>query len=113
MLKVLARCIHVIAQKRAAGAAFLPVRAKHEVIHKQLVASVEQLAQRYLSLRRVKNIQLRDLDPGQGTSLPGQFIVGIQVGFFLRQQRFPRLQPLFLGDDGLLSFHEDDFGETV
>jgi hypothetical protein len=43
MVEMLSRSINLIGQKRAARAAFLPIRPEHEVVDDKLGASVEQI----------------------------------------------------------------------
>src|SRR5215218_5807754 len=58
--------VEMAAELRAARAAVLPVRRKHEVIDDQPPASPEQLAERLPADWRVEGIRLVDRRPGQG-----------------------------------------------
>src|SRR5664279_6348175 len=55
--------VEIVGDERAARAAFLPSRTEHEMIDNQLAAAVEQLSQRLLSMRTLKNILFLDLLP--------------------------------------------------
>src|SRR3546814_3238330 len=46
VLEVLARRIDMVGLEGAAGATLLPVRAEHEVLHEELAAPGEEIAQR-------------------------------------------------------------------
>jgi hypothetical protein len=63
--------IGVIHVEGAAGAAFLPVRTKHEVIDDELASPVEQVGERFLAARRIEDIVLFDFDPGKLAALGG------------------------------------------
>jgi hypothetical protein len=72
------RAVKVIGQVRAALAALLPARAKHEVIDDQLAPAVEKTGERFFPSRSVENIFLVDPDHRQfaprrteRVSLPG------------------------------------------
>ena len=68
MLDVHQGSLDVVGFERAADAAFVPARPEHEVLDDELAAAVEQIGQRLLALRRVEQIGLVDLDPGQFAS---------------------------------------------
>jgi hypothetical protein len=60
----------MVGQHGATGAAFLPFRAEHEVIHNRLAALIEQVGKGHLSARAVEDVVLLDLLPRQFTALP-------------------------------------------
>ncbi len=66
--------IDMIRNERAARAAFLPVRAEHEVVHNQLAPAAEKIGQRLLALRPVKRVGLLDLLPRQFPALLAQLV---------------------------------------
>ena len=71
----------------------LPVRAEHEVVDDELAAPVEQVGERDLSLRRVEDVVLVDLDPGQLAPLRASSSRWRVSSFSLREQRLARGEP--------------------
>ena len=100
--QLLIQPVEMVAELRAARAAVLPVRRKHEVIDDQPPATVEQLAERLPAGRRVEGIGLVDRRPGQGAALLDD--AGAQLGelLFLGQQGLAGRQPLRAGNDVVL-----------
>ena len=74
MLEMRQGAVDMVGQEGAAGAARLPTGTEHEMIDHQLAAAVEELAERLLSLRRLEDVVLLDLDPGQGCALGGKLV---------------------------------------
>ena len=49
--------VEMVGEIRAAGAAFLPARAKHEMVDDELALAIEELGERLLAVRRVENVR--------------------------------------------------------
>ena len=90
---------HVVGTKGAANASLLPVRAKHEMRHNQLAAACEQIAERYLSTRTVKDIILFHLRPGQGAPQSIDLVAMTSQLFLFRQQLLAGGEPFILRND--------------
>ena len=65
MFEMLSCAVDLIGKQRAAGAAFLPIWAKHEVIDDQLTTPVEQVGEREAAIGALEQIVLLNRDPGQ------------------------------------------------
>src|SRR5215831_16842566 len=65
MFEMHERAFDVIDLERAADATLLPARTEHEMLDDKLAAPVEQISERFLTLRAVEEIGLVDLDPGK------------------------------------------------
>src|SRR5262245_58436279 len=68
-------------------------RPHHEVFDEQLAASIEQIGERYLPLRRIEDILFLNLHPGQFTALATQFVALSRELLFLNQESVSRLEP--------------------
>src|SRR5262245_13412869 len=66
----------------------------HEMLDEELTAPVEQVRQRDLTLRGIKDIFLVDPHPRQRSLLPAEFVALPRQLFLPGQQRRPRLEPL-------------------
>jgi hypothetical protein len=104
MFEVLSRPIDVVGLERTAVAARLPIGMKHQMMDDELTASVEQVSERQLALRRGEDIDLLDLDPGQSAPLGAQAVARPHVLLLLDQKRLTRSEPFVLRDD-LREFH--------
>jgi hypothetical protein len=93
------RASDVIGHERAAGAALLPARAEHEVLHDQLAASLEQIGEALFSTGRIKDVVLIHSHPGQVTTLRGERVALAAVILLVDQQLLPGLDPLGPGHD--------------
>src|SRR3546814_9102625 len=60
MLEVLPRGVDVVGLEGAAGAALLPAGAEHEVLHEELAAPGEEIAQRNRPLGPLEDVVLLD-----------------------------------------------------
>jgi len=74
--------VGVIHIEGAAGAAFLPLGAEHEVVDDELASAIEQVSESLLSGGRVEDVILFDFDPGKlaafgcdGVALVGEFLL--------------------------------------
>src|SRR5262245_41804632 len=90
------RPIDMIHQKRATRTALLPGRSEHEVVDDQLATSVKQFSELHVALRRVECVLLLDLDPGQLTPLPADFVALVSQILLPSQEFDPSLEPLVL-----------------
>src|SRR6476469_9373090 len=90
-----------IGPERAALAGLVPVRREHDVLHHELVASLEQVAERHLSIGSVEQIILVDLDPWQCTALLGQALPRLGVFLFMRKVSLAGGNPFLARDDGV------------
>jgi len=97
--------VEVIGEIRAAWAALLPFRTKHEVVDDQLAATVEQIGQRFLASGPFEQIGLVYFDPRQFATLPAQFVAGVSESLFSFQERFARGEPFRLRYD-LVRLHD-------
>ncbi|MNP47369.1 hypothetical protein D3C76_1414190 [compost metagenome] len=77
--------VEVVGQERAAGAAFLPAFAEHEVVDQQLAAAGEQVAEVQAALGAFEAVVLFDPYPGQGAAGFAQFIALVGQGLFMQQ----------------------------
>src|SRR5882672_4143316 len=105
VLEVLPRAVDLVGEKRATGTALLPVRTEHEVIHDELAASVEQVAESHRAVGISENIILLDPDPGQRAALCRQAVPLARECLLLGEQRAAGFDPLFFRDDVMLG-HE-------
>jgi hypothetical protein len=64
----------MVDRQRAADTLLLLSWLHHEMLHEELAAAVEQVAQRLLSRRRIEHVVLLDPDPGQGALFLAQCI---------------------------------------
>src|SRR4029450_6875593 len=71
----------------------------HEMLDEELAASVEQIGQCHLALRRVEDVLLLDLHPGQRTALGGQSVARPRQLLLLRHERLASSEPFFARDD--------------
>src|SRR6516164_3983831 len=74
LCEVNSHAIEIVGEERAARASFFPSRTEHEVIHNELAATVEQVVQRYLSLRAIEDVVLLDLLPRKFAALAAEII---------------------------------------
>jgi hypothetical protein len=61
----------VIHVKGAAWAAFLPLRAEHEVVDDELASPFEQVGESFIAARRIEDIVLFDFNPGKLAAFGG------------------------------------------
>ncbi len=87
MREMLVGAVDMVGAERAAGAALLPVRREHEVLHDELAAPVEEIRKRAFSRRRVENVFLLDLHPWQLTAFGHDLVA--QFGQFLFAREMP------------------------
>ena len=92
----------MIGEIRAARAAFLPARAKHEMVHDELALPIEELGERLLAARRVENVRLVHLDPRQLATLGAQLVACPGEFLLLGEKRLALSGPFALGDDLVL-----------
>jgi len=86
--------VGVVGHKRAARTALLCTRRKHEVLHHELVAAVEQFRERLPAIGPLEGVLLAHAHPGH---LPAQtrHIVAAPCQVFLSGEQIPpRLKPL-------------------
>src|SRR3546814_14120992 len=110
MLEVLPRGIHVVGLEGAAGAALLPAWAEHEVLHEELAAPGEEIAQRNRPLGPFEDVVLLDLHPGQRTALLQQLVALARERLLGLQVRPARRQPDLAGYDLVLHGPCSSFG---
>src|SRR5215510_11804950 len=98
----------VVRPERAARAAFLPLRAEHEVIDEELISSAEQVGQRFLAGRSLEHIGLVDFHPRQPASILAQSVTLPSEGLLFGEQSLARSKPLVSRHDlmrhGSISF---------
>ena len=70
MLEMPPRGVHVVAHPRTAGTDVATWR-QHEMLDEKLAAALKQIGERFRSVRRLEDISLLDLDPGQCSALFG------------------------------------------
>src|SRR3546814_16006712 len=87
----------------AAGAALLPAGAEHEVLHEELAAPGEEIAQRNRPLGPFEDVVLLDPHPGQRPALLQQLVALARERLLGFQLRLARRQPDLAGYD--LVFH--------
>src|SRR5215831_4385428 len=91
--------LKTVGPERAALAAFVPRRREHEMLHDELTAALEQIAEMLLALDAVEHIVLVDLDPGEFAPRLAQGIASAGQFLFPRHQRLPGFDPFFTRDD--------------
>src|SRR2546430_17291288 len=91
--------VKMIGQIRAALATLLPAPAEHEMINHQLTATLEQVGQRFLTIRPFADIFLFDLDHLQLAPRRAKRIPLTRQLLFSRQSILPSDQPLSFRDD--------------
>ena len=84
---------HVIDLERTSDALPILARAHHEMFDEQLAASIEQIGERHLPLRRIEDVRFLNLDPGQCTALATQLVALSRELLFLGQECSSRLEP--------------------
>ena len=94
--------VYVIDFERATDALRRLSRRHHEVLDEKLAATVEQVRQRELAFRGVKNVFLIDLHPRQRPSFRSQLIAQPSQFFLPFEQVLARNQPLGAGDNFML-----------
>src|SRR3546814_11715308 len=99
MLEVLPRGVDVVGLEGAAGAALLPAGAEHEVLHEELAAPGEEIAQRNRPLGPLEDVVLLDLHPGQRAALLQQLVALARERLLGFQLRLARRQPDLAGYD--------------
>src|SRR5579862_4328787 len=101
--------IRMVGHVGAARAALFPPRGEHEVLHQELTAALEEIAERVLTRRRVEHVILLDAHPGERTPLAGYLIAQARELLFARQQLPALGLPLLLGYDGMVRkiWHDD------
>ena len=67
------------------------------MVHDELRAAVEQLGKRPAPVRRVEDVLLLDLDPGQRLAFAGDIVAQAGQLLLALQQRQARLAPLLAG----------------
>src|SRR5438093_13705724 len=80
-------------------AALVPIRAEHEVINDEPALAAEQLAERHLAIRPVKDVFLFDLHPRQLATFLIQGIAELRELLLLREEFLSRGEPFFLKND--------------
>src|SRR4029079_4366210 len=79
------------------------------MIDDELALAGEQLGESLCSLRRVEDIWLLHLHPGQSTTLGAQRVACLRELLLLSEQVFARCKPLFLRDD-FMRLHDELHG---
>jgi len=95
----------MIGLERTARAALALIPQPHEMVNDQLGVAAKQLCQRLLSLSRVEDVLLLDLDPGQSAALGAHQIAHTGERLLVLQMRFARSQPFITGYD-LVRLHD-------
>jgi hypothetical protein len=62
------------AMKEQLGQTLIPARGKHEALHEQLPAAVEQVGKRAPALRRFENRVFIDVNPGERAAPAGDLV---------------------------------------
>src|SRR6476660_1559805 len=93
------RAVEVVGHERAARAALLPVRTKHEVVDDELTVAAEEVREADLPVRCVEHVVLLDADPRQLAALASEFVALPRELLLLRQVSAAPLDPLLLGHD--------------
>ena len=94
MLEVLACAVDMVGEEGAAGAAFFPSGAEHEVIDDELAASGKEIGEGYFTAGAVEDVGLGDFDPGERAAFCAEGVTGASMGFFLDQKCFAGFEPL-------------------
>src|SRR6516162_5315509 len=76
-------------------------RGHHKMFDEKLAASVEQIAQRYLSVRSIEHVFLPDLHPRQRLALGSQLVAQSRKLLFPVQQYRASGRPFFGGYDSM------------
>jgi hypothetical protein len=71
----------------------------HEVFDEELAATVEQIGQGHLAVRRVEDVRLLDLHPGQRATLGGEPVAEPGELLLSRHQGLARFEPFLARDD--------------
>jgi hypothetical protein len=95
-------------EKCAALASTLSVRAKHEVVHDQLVFVTEQVPEGDRSVGSVELVVLVDVDHGELANLGGEGVLGAGKLLFLVEESLTGGEPLLSGYNLLLLVNERD-----
>src|SRR5258708_23704454 len=83
----------------ATGAAFFPVRAKHEVIDDELGFAAKEIGERLFSVGAIENVVLFDFDPGKFAALGAEGITLASEPLFGGQKLFASGEPLLFGNN--------------
>jgi hypothetical protein len=68
---------------------------KHEVVDGELASLAEEVAERALSLRSLKDVRFLKPDPWKLSAFPAQFVEGMGHGALFFEQHHARVQPFF------------------
>src|SRR5882762_3062554 len=89
----------MVAEIGATGAAFFPVRAKHEVIDDELGFAAKEIGERLFSVGAIEDVVLFDFDPREFAALGAEGITLASELLFGGQKLFASGEPLVLRDD--------------
>src|SRR6266851_2728920 len=92
----------MVAEIGAAGAAFFPVRAEHEVIDDELGFAAKEIGKRLFSVGAIEDVVFFDFDPGKFAALGAEGITLASELLFGGQQLFASGEPLLFGYDFVL-----------
>src|SRR6266568_849948 len=94
----------MIADIRAAWAAFLPVGAKHEVVDEELTVATEEIGEGDFAVGGFEGVIFFDGRPGKLAALGGEFVAEVGELFFFGEVGFAGFEPFF-GRNNLMSIH--------
>src|SRR5437764_2538751 len=90
---MLPRRIEMIGDKGAPFAHVIGTRRQHEVIERELAATLEQIRKRAFSLGCYEHVRLIDFDPGQPATFGTKCIELVGYGFLLEEERLAGGKP--------------------
>src|SRR5262249_4466792 len=102
MIEMNDRAVEAVGPVRAVRATGVPGRIEHEVVDDQLTSSVEEVAERFTTVRAVKDIRLRDFFPWELTTSLAQFVAQPREFLFHRQERRAGLEPAVVRDNAMM-----------
>src|SRR5262245_18545115 len=89
----------MVGLERAAGTGRLPVGVVHQMMDDALPEPIKEISEGFLALRRLEDILLLDLDPGQSTPFGAQAVSRPHVLLLLDQERLTQLEPFLVRYD--------------
>src|SRR5262245_922068 len=103
VLKVEVRRVEPVGDRGAAGAALVPVRVVHEVVHDQLGTAAEQIGERGLAVFGVEQVLIVDAHPRQLAPQTGELVVPTGQLLPRLEQVEPGFQPLLTRSGAVIS----------
>src|SRR5436190_14891086 len=91
--------LKAVGPERAALAAGIPVRGKHEMLHHELVVACEQFGEAHFAVRTLERIVLVHLHPGQRLSLFDEPVPRLGELLLMRHVRLAGFDPFLARRD--------------